>query len=362
MGIDISKRKCDVCVVDAKGKVLERGQYPNTPAGAKKHAAMLKRRYRSLVAACETTANMWQVTYGALEDAGIDVRLADTYKMVLISRTSKKTDKVDAEKIAQVLRMGMLPECHVPRAGKRAQRQLVRRRISLGQDRTREANRLHALLDMHGRKVDASRLHLKKAIVQLEGMALGDGSDSVDTAVLRSHVAQIEYLNGAIADVERRIDSEAAADEDALLLMSITGFDSYSAIAMSAEIDGVGRFPTVKQFVSWTGMCPVVRQSGDEIHHGGVKKTGRSRSVNWLLAEAANTAVQHDPRMRAVYEAAKARHGGKHGPAIVVVANKMATIMYYVLKSRKAYTHHNAERYSRKLSRLRSRAKRNGGA
>ena len=364
IGIDISKRKCDVCTVDAKGKVLERGQYSNTPEGAKKFAASLKRKYgrRRPVAACETTANMWQVSYAAFEDAGIDIKLADTYKMVLISRTSKKTDKIDAEKIAQVLRMGMLPECHVPDAGTRAQRQLIRRRVSLGQDRTRATNRLRALLDMHGRTVNASRLYLKKAMAQLSGMILGDGEDSVDTAVLRSHVKQIASLNDGIEDVERRIDVEAAADEDAELLMSITGFDAYSAIALSAEIDDISRFETPKQFISWAGLCPIVRQSGDEVHHGGVKKIGRNRTVNWLLTEAANTAVQHDPRMKDVYKKARARHADKHAPAIVVVANKMATIAFYVLVSRKPYTHSNTPRYDRKLKRLRSRARKNDDA
>ena len=364
IGIDISKRKCDVCVVDSKGKVLERGQYPNTPKSAKKYAASLKRKYgrRKPAAACETTANMWQVSYSAFEAEGIDISLADTYKMVLISRTSKKTDKVDAEKIAQVLRMGMLPECHVPGPATRAQRQLIRRRVSLGQDRTRAVNRLHAQLDMHGRTVDASRLHLKKAIAEMKGMVLGDGEDSVDTAVLRSHVGQVESLNEAIKSIEQRIDAEAVADEDAVLLMSITGFDAYSAIALSAEIDDISRFPTLKQFISWTGMCPTVRQSGDEVHHGGVKKLGRSRTVNWLLTEAANTAVRYDPRMRNVYDKARARHGDKHGPAIVVVGNKMSAIAFYVLTSRKPYTHHNTPRYDRKLKRLRSRAKKNDGA
>lgn len=359
IGIDISKRKCDVCIIDAKGNVLERDIYPNTPEGAKKYVAQLKRKHRGkLVAACETTANMWHITYDVFEAAGIDIKLADTYKMVLISRTSKKTDKVDAEKIAQVLRMGMIPECHVPDKYGRSVRQLTRRRESLGQDRTRAANRLHALLDMHGKTIDASRLHLKKAIAQMNGMILGD-EDSVDTTVLRSHVAQIESLNAAIKTIEERIDVEAVANEDALLLMSMTGFDSYSAIAMSAEIDDISRFHNVKQLVSWAGMCPVVRQSGDEIHHGGIKKTGRNRIANWLLIEAANTAIRYDTRMKATYEAAKARHGGKHALAIVVVANKMATIAYYVLKSRKPYTHHNEQRYERKLKRLRSRAKKN---
>ena len=57
---------------------------------------------------------MWNVTFDALEDAGIEAKLANTFKMAIIAKTGKKTDKVDAEKIAQILRMNMIPECYVP--------------------------------------------------------------------------------------------------------------------------------------------------------------------------------------------------------------------------------------------------------
>ena len=57
---------------------------------------------------------MWYTTYDAFEGAGIPIKLANTYRMVLISRTAKKTDRVDAEKIAQILRMGTIPECYCP--------------------------------------------------------------------------------------------------------------------------------------------------------------------------------------------------------------------------------------------------------
>lgn len=70
---------------------------------------------------------------------------------------------------------------------------------------------------------------------------LGGSKDSVDTAVPQSYAAQIESLNGAIKGIEQRMDVESEAGEDAvlLLLMSITGLDSYSAMALSAEIDDI---------------------------------------------------------------------------------------------------------------------------
>ena len=203
-GIAVSKRACDVCVVDARGRVLERGRYPNTPEGAARHAALLGRRYRRgrLVVACGTADGTWPVSHAAFEEAGIDTRLADTYREAPASSASKMAGKADAEATAQALRMGAAPEFRAPDIDAGMRRRLARRMKSLVRDRTRAADRLRALLDMHGRKVGASRLYLETAIAQVKGTTLGGGGgDSVDTALLRSYVGQIESLNEEIRDI-----------------------------------------------------------------------------------------------------------------------------------------------------------------
>ncbi|MCE2498057.1 MAG: transposase [Nitrosopumilaceae archaeon] len=112
IGIDIGKKKCDYCIINGRGKVLERGQYLNTPKDARRCARTILAKYGgmgSCTAACESTANMWITTVDAFERAGIAIKLANPYEMALISKTGKKTGKVDAEKIAQILRMGSIP-------------------------------------------------------------------------------------------------------------------------------------------------------------------------------------------------------------------------------------------------------------
>ena len=75
IGIDIGKKRCGTsCVIDEKGRVLERGQYCNTAARAASYAKDVAARYDVHSAACETTGNMWTRTFGAFEDAGILVR------------------------------------------------------------------------------------------------------------------------------------------------------------------------------------------------------------------------------------------------------------------------------------------------
>ena len=130
-------------------------------------------------AACETTANMWRTTYAAFESAGIEIQLGNTSKMRYISVTGKKTDKVDVEKMAHLLRMDMIPKCHVPSAHVRMIRSTIRQRITMVQDRTRTINRIHSLLDAHGVQFFAYKLYSKKSIDRLESVRFSNRSDTM---------------------------------------------------------------------------------------------------------------------------------------------------------------------------------------
>ena len=114
-----------------------------------------------------------------LEGAGIEVKLANTFKMAIIAKTGKKTDKVDAEKIAQILRMNMIPECHVPPPHIRGIRTMIRQRIRMVQDRTRIINRVHSLLDRHDVTVDATSVYSEKSLKHLESVHLKSPHDEI---------------------------------------------------------------------------------------------------------------------------------------------------------------------------------------
>ena len=124
IGTDIGKKKCDYCIIDSERKILDRGVYLNKPTAVAEFVNKMTHNYAKdeCRAACETTANVWRTTYAAFETAGIEIQLGNTSKMRYISVTGKKTDKIDAEKIAQLLQMDMIPRCHVPSAHVRMMR------------------------------------------------------------------------------------------------------------------------------------------------------------------------------------------------------------------------------------------------
>ena len=351
IGIDIGKGKCIVCVMDGKGSVLERTSYVNTLASAKEFARRMKKEYggkERCRAACESTGNMWLKTFEAFEECGIPVKLANTYKMKIISDTDVKTDPIDAQKIANALRVGIIPECYVAPPDLRDVRELLRYRISMVQARTALINYTHGLLDKYDVMPDVSKMYTKKAVGLLSQIRLGKPNDSM---ILQNCVRRIAHATEEISYIEAEIDRQAAANEGAKLLMSMTGVEAFAAMLLVSEIGDISRFKTADRLVSWTGMCPRVYQSGNVTHHGHMKKAS-NRRVNWIMIQAANVAVRHDDRLKLFYQKAKARHGDNHPIAITHVANKMVRIIWKMLTAREPYESHNADRYAKKLKRM----------
>ena len=332
-------------LVNGKGGVLERASYKNTLEDAKEFARRMKKEYGGkgrCQAACESTGNMWLKTFEAFEWCGMPIKLANTHKMKMISDTDVKTDPIDAQKIANALRVGIIPECYVAPPDLRDVRELLRYRISMVQARTALVNYTHSLLDKYDVTPDVSKMHSKKAIRLPSQIRLKKPNDDM---ILQNCVKRIAHATEEISDIEAEIDRQATVNEDVKLLMSMTGIETFAAMLLVSEIGDIFRFKTADRLVSWAGMCPRVYQSGNVARYGRMKKAS-NRRVNWIMIQAANVAVRHDDRLKWFYQNAKTRHDGNHPIAITHVANKMVRIIWKMLTVKEPYESHNADRRS----------------
>ena len=146
VGIDIGKRTCAVCIIGADGGVLRRTKYPNTRKDANIFIDTLA--IYDCVAACESTARMWIKTYEEFERRGILVTLANPLRLKM-SQSGVKTDKIDAQKLANKLRLNDIPACYVLGPEARRTMDILRQRVLLVQERTRYLNRQHSILDKY---------------------------------------------------------------------------------------------------------------------------------------------------------------------------------------------------------------------
>ena len=167
-------------------------------------------------------------------------------------------------------------------------------------------------------------------------------------------VQDIRHINGQIRTLESMISKEALQNEDAKLIMSMMGFDAFSALLVAVSISRIDRFPHCKKLASFMGLCPRIYQSGGTNKHGRMKKAA-DRNLTWIMMHAATVAVRHDPRMKARYETLRKQHL----PVVAYshVANYMANCIYHMLKRREPYRYHNKTAYETKLKRLEARCR-----
>ena len=227
-------------------------------------------------------------------------------------------------------------------------RELLRYRISMVQARTALINYTHGLLDKYDVMPDVSKMHTKKAIRLLSQIRLEKPNDNM---ILQNCVKRIAHATEDISGIEDEIGRQAAVNENAKLLMSMTGIETFAAMLLVSEIGDITRFKTADRLVSWAGMCPRVYQSGNVTHHGHMKKAS-NRRVNWIMIQAANVAVRHDDRLTLFYQRAKIRHSCNHPIAITHVVNKMIRIIWKMLTAKEPYESRNKDRYARKMERM----------
>ena len=343
IGVDVGKKRCQACIMDEQGGVVDEFLFENTFEGIRR---LLERvPDRACKAVLESTGNLWLRIYEALEEQGVEVKLANPYKTKAIAEARIKTDKLSARILAHLLRADLVAECYVAPGEVRRVRALLRQRSSLVRMRTMVKNRVHALLDRYGYRSKWSDLFGVGGMRWLRGLEM----DPVDRCILDTHLRHVECLNEEIGVLDSRIASHAMESEDALLLMTMTGIDYYGAMLIACEIGEIRRFSSPKRFVSWMGLCPSLYQSGSSLYVGRMKKDSNGM-VRWMLVQAARSASQTDPRMRRLYERVASRRGD--GKAVVRVANKMATIIWHMLTKRKPYQQVKKELYRSKLKRM----------
>ncbi len=332
--------------MDEKGNILEETDYDNTLHDAETFAKSMITKYKKCQAVCESTGNMWIKTYESFEKNGIPIILANPLKTRVIAEARIKTDKIDARTLAHLLRADLVAQCHVPAWKTRDQKQILRHRTSLVQDRTKVSNRMNNLLDKYDMQTIGNHIAGVKNMKYLSEQQLPMIHDDY---ILHQCIRQIRDLTDEIKQIEKVIGTIASQNDDAKRIMSMTGFDSFGALLIALEIDGIDRFATSRKLVSWMGMCPTIHQSGNTIYHGKMKKDS-NRQVNWMMIQAATTASFRDERMMQVYQRSKKKH--PHGIAVTHVANKMATIIWHLLDGKTLYNERKDSLYARKLKKI----------
>ena len=267
--------------------------------------------------------------YDFLTSRGVKVKVADPRILKSNCGLKKKTDKVDAKKMALMLRAGFIPEAHIPTNFVRIDRDLFKQHIFLTKQKTREINKVKSILLRYRIQPEKSNLFGKKT------NWLDDCQISSELKlVLQQSLDKILLFQQQKKNVDKLIEEKARKNNDAVLLNSIPGVGWFTAFLVCNLIDGVERFHSVEQLISYAGLSPSVYQSGNKTYLGRISKQGRPE-LRWILVQCAWITVKKSKRFRKKFLKLKRKKGVKK--AIVATAKKLLNVMYFLLKKKESY-------------------------
>ncbi len=312
----------------------------------------------------EATGVYWKPVHWVLEEAIDAVWVINARHMRNVP--GRKTDVADAQWGAQLLEHGLVRPSFIPPRPTREQRDLTRYRKSVIEERGRETQRLHKVLEDAGVKLSsvASSVLTKSGREMIDALIAGQRDPAVlaemakgrmrvkipeltdalagrfnahHALLCRTMLARIDQADATIDALTKRIEELLDPHEAAVtLLIGITGVSYRTAQVILAEIGtDMSRFPTPGHLASWAGMCPGNNESA------GKHRSGKTRHGSKWLRIALVEAGQAAGRSKDTYLSAQyARIRGRRGPAkaAVAVGHSILVIAWHLLSTGETYT------------------------
>jgi transposase len=336
VGIDLHKKIIVVCVVNKDRKVLERRKFLCLDVKSIADWFGQLGAFQFVVEA--TAAYEWLVQL--LEPLADDWVLANPGKMRVIAESTKKTDKLDAQTLAEFLALGMIPQAYRPNARQREHRKLVRYRSGCQQRVSKLKCQIRYLAATYN--ADHRQLFQAESLEELRQRAdLTEADRFILPQRLLDYDQALERVKSAKAELKRFGAKGSAAEQTQReILLSAPGVGEVVSEVVLAELGDVDRFASLKEATAYAGLVPGKRESAGKGKDLGITKKG-SRLLRWAMVEAAWAAVANSARWSGVYEALQKRRQAKR--AIVAVARRLLAVLVSMLKSGTTYRSSLAE-------------------
>ena len=265
----------------------------------------------------------WYWAADVLAEAGASVHLAHPLGVKGFAYRRVKNDERDAADLADLLRMGRLPQAWIAPPDVRGLREAVRHRCKLVALRSGLKAQVHSVLAKQGVHVPMTDLFGAGGQRLLDELEL----DAPFNARVVSLRRLIDAFTFEIDILAKRTTGDLATDRGYRAVQTIPGVGPVLAAVFVAEIGDVTRFHRPEQLCSWAGMTPRHRESDTKVHRGRITKQG-SHLVRWAAVEAVQR-VQGGP-----IGSTRARLTERRGANIakVAAARKLLTLVYYGLR------------------------------
>lgn len=355
VGIDLHKQTIVLCVVNKERTVLERKRF--LCVEVKRIVGWFRAlgEFQFVVEAMGTYD--WLVEQ--LEPLAASWVLAHPGKMRLIAETAKKTDRVDAQTLAEFLALGMIPRAYRPPLRTREHRQLVRYRVQCRQRVSRLKCQIRYLAATHN--ADHAQLFQAEHLAALRQRQEWTAAERfILVERLLDYDQALQRLKTATQELAQFAKGAGPAEQKQREIVgSAPGVGAILGEVVLAELGEVERFGSLKEATAYAGLVPRTRESAGKGKELGITKQG-SRLLRWAMVEAAWLAVANSARWHTIYAALRRRRGAKR--AIVAVARRLLAVLVSMLRSGTRYRASVAELQQREARRARRQQRRRGAA
>ncbi len=318
IGVDLHKSNFYCCYLEEGKTEFKRYEMSQLPI-------FKKSIHKTDRIAIESTGNSrW--FFNQLQGSVKEIVVVNPRQFKVISESSRKTDKVDAEQLAYYLHKDMLPAVRMKDALSSQIKSLGNTRDKLVKLRTALKNKIHNILNAQGiiskREDFSSERGLQRAL-----------SYSVNEAAkveLEVIINQIRHLNEGISKLDDAIKTKGRQLKGFDNITSIKGIGDKSGAILLSIIGDIENFPSRKQLDAYFGIVPRVRNSSHTTHHGRITKQG-SKLGRTTLVQCTLVAIRYSPYLKNFYLPLKQKKGS--GKAIIATSRKLLGIIYDTLKN-----------------------------
>ncbi len=343
VGLDVHKSTVRVCILDEAGKRVLGTSISCSRESLVGFASKTLRPDDKIV--LEATTSTWAVV-DVLKPFVASITTSNPLRTKAIAQAKVKTDKVDAEVLAQLLRCDYLPSVWEPDEKTRRLRQLATYRTGLVGDRTRIKNRLQGLLNHRLIKSPVKSLFGEAGIRWLRTLELSPD----DRLVVDGQFRLLEAIELELESLDALLQTLAYNHDQAKLLMTLPGISHATAVSLLAVLGDINRFRDGDHAASYLGLVPSMRQSADHCYHGPITKAGNS-TTRWMLTQGVQHIAVHPGPLGVFFRRLCKRKN--RNVAITAVARKLVTIAWLMLKNNEPYRYAVANRVHKKFTRLR---------
>lgn len=326
VGIDLHPSNMVNVAINDNGKLVREEKMKTTPAAL---AGFFDHVDAPVQAVVESTSN-WYWLADWCEAHEIPLTLAHAKMTKAISYAKVKTDKVDARTLAELLRVGLVPEAHKLMGARRDLRELTRGRLRMVERRERLQSSVWNLTAKYNVEVGPIGWQYPDRLLE----RLRPQLPAAVHLELECVIRQVVQLQTHIRSLEEAIDGQQAPAEQLELLFPIPGIGRVVGWTILAEIGDIRRFPTAKKFVSYCRLVPGSADSGGSRRHKSGSKDG-NKYLRLAFGQAAVVAYSRYGPVKKFYKKITRRSGRQVGRT--VVAKELAKIVWHLLTKQEPY-------------------------